>query len=392
MEHSGGGLRAEDLLAGPHGRRMLLAHVTDRLDPADAETQPPSAALYHLARRLDPDPGITIALFESEWETDGTPELPPPADDPLTLDEGVASAAALLAVVPVSAPEPGALADALETAVSTARYWQKPDGAQTLASLPELRDALVPVAERIASSPHAAWWATPVVERAQWSITWEEVPSAVSGRGIRDALRAAHEAVLAQEARAAAERPRDPEASVSGEWWSRPPIGIPASARAIGDGAPPVGLDLVEDGFGWEYGDAVRVRVPPGLRVWEIDSAESWAELCRRFPIEVTAQRRHDWYRTTGRDGRWVEPDWVRVAEEYDGVHLQVRGYLRAAGAAIPVGHGTASVIAGWDPDATFWCTDMIRFVGEPVRWRRRETSTGHEWIAEQAGEPNGAS
>ncbi len=72
----------------------------------------------------------------------------------------------------------------------------------------------------------------------------------------------------------------------------------------------------------------------------------------------MTAQKRHDWYRTTGRDGRWVMPDWSRVAEMYGGVHLTVTGYLAAAGTAIDVDDDAASVIAGWAPDETHWLTD----------------------------------
>lgn len=45
----------------------------------------------------------------------------------------------------------------------------------------------------------------------------------------------------------------------------------------------------------------------------------------------MTALKRHDWYRTTGRDGSWVIPDWSQVAHDYDGVHLSIAGYLTAA-------------------------------------------------------------
>ena len=48
-------------------------------------------------------------------------------------------------------------------------------------------------------------------------------------------------------------------------------------------------------------------------------------------------------------------PDWSAVARHVDGVHLSVRGYLRTAGRAIAVDEERASVLAGWDPDRTFW-------------------------------------
>lgn len=90
------------------------------------------------------------------------------------------------------------------------------------------------------------------------------------------------------------------------------------------------------------------------------DVPDDWAQLCRRFPLEITAQKRHDWYRTTGRDGRWVLPDWDAVAEVYGGVHLAVAGYLAAAGTAIDVDGDAGSVIAGWAPDETFSLTDDV--------------------------------
>lgn len=73
-------------------------------------------------------------------------------------------------------------------------------------------------------------------------------------------------------------------------------------------------------------------RVVPGtVDVLEIHGPDDWVQLCRRFPLEVIAQKRPGWYRTTGRDGRWVLPDRRAVAEVYGGVHLNVAGYLAAA-------------------------------------------------------------
>jgi hypothetical protein len=90
-------------------------------------------------------------------------------------------------------------------------------------------------------------------------------------------------------------------------------------------------LNLVEDSFGGEVATAIPVR---GVgRTLEIRRPEDWTSLCRRFPLEVTASRRHVWFSTTGRDGRWLIPDWERVADEWDAVHLTVHGYLSGAGA-----------------------------------------------------------
>ncbi|MFB7853674.1 hypothetical protein ACQGAO_23945 [Rhodococcus sp. 1.20] len=44
-------------------------------------------------------------------------------------------------------------------------------------------------------------------------------------------------------------------------------------------------------------------------------------------------------------------------------------GYLAAAGTAIEVDTETASVIAGWAPDETYWFTDAATYISEPCAW-----------------------
>jgi hypothetical protein len=46
-----------------------------------------------------------------------------------------------------------------------------------------------------------------------------------------------------------------------------------------------------------------------------------------------------------------------------------VTGYLAAAGTAIDVDDDTASVIAGWAPDETYWLTDAVDFNGDFRTW-----------------------
>lgn len=107
---------------------------------------------------------------------------------------------------------------------------------------------------------------------------------------------------------------------------------------------------------------------------YEVRNADDWAELCRRYPFEVTASRGHDWYRVTGRAGRWLLPDWGRVAQEWDAVHLTAWAYLTAATREIRVDDEYASVIGGWAPDETYWLTGRVRETGERrVRWSARD-------------------
>lgn len=140
-------------------------------------------------------------------------------------------------------------------------------------------------------------------------------------------------------------------------------------------------LELVEDSLGWEAATVIPVR--GAGRILEIASAHDWAALCCRFPREVTASRRHDWFRVTGRDGRWLIPDWPRVAREWDAVHLTTLGYLEAATRLIEIDDEYATVLAGWEPDLTLWLTDCARELSadgeaESAReeWRRAPNET----------------
>lgn len=176
----------------------------------------------------------------------------------------------------------------------------------------------------------------------------------------------------------------------SGTWWSTPPFAIARTTPELFDGSP-AGLWFVEDSMGWEHALTFRLGAPANLRVYEIDSAEAWAHLCREFPLEVTASKRHDWFRTTGRDGEWVIPDWAAFAERYDLIHLQIAAYLAAAGTAIHVTDRTASVIAGWAPDTSFWFTDRVRYVDAPIAWERIESNDSWTWqrVGSDEGKPN---
>lgn len=163
---------------------------------------------------------------------------------------------------------------------------------------------------------------------------------------------------------AAREWPADPRTNMSAHWWSIPPHEFELDEQC------PVGLALVEDRSDWERADCADIVVPDGLDVLEIWGPEDWAALCRRYPLPVTASKKHDWFRTTGRyDVEWVMPDWQAVAEANDVVHLPVVGWLRTAGIAVPGADGVASVLAGWDPDAAFWLTSCPAHVGQPVEW-----------------------
>jgi hypothetical protein len=168
----------------------------------------------------------------------------------------------------------------------------------------------------------------------------------------------------AEEVRAEKERPRDPRANWSGTWWSFPH----GTLQTIGQ--VPLGLNLIEDSFGEEHATVIPVR--GAGRTYEIRTADDWVSLCREHPLEVTASRRHDWFRCTGHDGRWVIPDWEKVAERWDAVHLTALAYLTAAHRALLVEADIYTVLAGWNPDTTMWLTDVAReWEGPRQHWQR---------------------
>ena len=107
---------------------------------------------------------------------------------------------------------------------------------------------------------------------------------------------------------------------------------------------------------------------PRECAVYEIHTAQDWSELVARYPLAVTKARRHDWWRATGEDRAWAIPDYPAVAAVYDAIHLTVGGYLSTAGRAIQAG-SAYTVLAGWDPDETWWLTDSPRRLGEPLTW-----------------------
>jgi len=61
-----------------------------------------------------------------------------------------------------------------------------------------------------------------------------------------------------------------------------------------------------------------------------------------------------------------------------------VAGYLAAAGTAITVDADTASVIAGWAPDDTYWLTDTVNLDSADSRTWVCDTSGRHpSWVEE---------
>ncbi|MGO3717669.1 MAG: hypothetical protein ACTJGO_14975 [Glutamicibacter arilaitensis] len=348
------------LMAGARGRRMLWEFATaseEKLLPAFGE-HPLHAAMFYAAYHVAVERGESVGLFGADESS-----------MPETSVQQIARRLDSTTLVPATA---ALLQQALVRSVDSARYWQEPDGEDTLLALPELAAPLERVARHLADSGLAAGWMDPVDLHNQFQVEFNQHDpqgrTQAPGSNALGLLQEWRAGILATEARDAAEMSSTPLGSFSGEWWSKPSSRLPSTTGVFPD-REPVGLSCVEDGFGWEQASVRFTSVPPAAKVLEIATAEDWIRLCREHGIEVTAHKRHDWYLSTGRDGAWKIPDWLAVARDYDGVHLGIGAYLALAGQCLDIDDKYASVIAGWDPDQTFWFIDELRCYGPAQEW-----------------------
>lgn len=272
------------------------------------------------------------------------------------------------------------LLDALEFAADCARYWQEPDDDDLIFARPHITSALHPAAATVLSSAQTAWWADPVdldnqrfVVHRYSNDQWPE--STMPYRPDSTGLDRWREHTVKSEAGSAEYRTKHPDVSASGEWWSTPsPSGALATSRSR-EGLGALELILEEDSFGCGEARVWVVHTRNNPRVYEIRNPTDWAHLVDSYPLAVPESKRYDWFRTTGEHHHWVIPDWVAVAEDYDGVHLSLHGYLTTPGIAIPLSNSAgATVLAGWNPDVTWWLnSDATVTDDEPALWQRHD-------------------
>ena len=334
-------LSNQDLLAGPRGRELC----------------------FELAKLAAPvRPG----------ETYGSGVLPPP---------GMSREGEQLLRILAGIPErpvftASELHRSLAGVVRRATYWQPPDEAAQLLAEPEPCGALLPVAAAVVRSPAAAWWfepAAPVTHYVQWvqtSTVPGTTPPALDGSG--QALARWRAGVVSQEANTPF-----PE-GWTGRWWSSPSLSRLVSTTPAVPGQGPAGLELVEDPLDWTYARSYPLRAAPDARMFEIRGPGDWQELAVRYPLDVTRSRGSSWNTAVPQARCWVMPDWSAVAEDYDGVHLTVAGYLSTAGVpvaagAVPdagTGEAALAMLAGWAPWETWWLNDVLEPAGEPTGWQ----------------------
>lgn len=281
--------------------------------------------------------------------------------------------------------DPLALIGPLASSVASAMYWQEPDEEDMLLETAEVVAALEPVARALSSAPAAAWWWSPLDVNQQAIVRWLEPGRRRASRpqltGTSARLLEWRSSTIAEEARAAREWPTAHDASYSGPWWSTPVhVNVTTTSRHLGR-LPAVQLELVEDSLGWDAARVAAVEILLDCRVLELETPSDWVDLVERYPLDVDRSRRHDWWRATGGTGPWQIPDWPAVGQDYDAVHLTVMSYLAGAGRALPTRSGQ-TVLAGFDPDLTFWLNDSLTQAAPPSSWRRTDSdSYTYEWI-----------
>lgn len=349
-------ITAASLLDGPRVRRLCLelAKILDdevRTSCFDATipfSDPSRIAWFTLIENTD-----------DAWVESSTPPV----------GIGVNDFAKVLRAARLRQPTSLELMHAFADAVANARYWQEPDAEDQLAAEPKVVEALRPIAEIIAASSDTSWWTEPVVRPEQW-ITARGRPI---GFGEAKSLTEWRAETIASEARFRKEIPADPKYNFSGSWWSTPNNwDIPSTTRAINE-LGPINLYLEEYANTEGKGTGQAYLIADDVPVYEIQGRADWVVLCKRYPLEVTASKRHDWYRTTGQaPTRWVQPDWAAVADSFAGVHLTAAAYLTGAGRALYLDDDTATVIAGFNPDATYWprgLNEIANPIGNPEQY-----------------------
>lgn len=312
-------LSAEDLLASPRGRSLVFGlALIGRDDEFDEEGEPLTEGARALSEArhdvfiagflADKEQGAAVAMYLGEGDSE------PESGDVTAQDV----AATLRRVTPLR-PTQIDLENEMAEVISGAMYWQPPHGADQIAAAPEVREALRPFAEMLISTGLLDVWTAPLHPGNQWALAWDDadhrsgLPAVfdrplgpvdstaapaitltdlyppLEGDGARLSWRLDEwlADVLTTETEYRHDFAKNPYEEVSGEWWSTPPFGLWSSTGTWPDRTP-IGVELVEDDFGLERARACRLKLRPDARIAEIRGPEDWADLCRRYPLDVS--------------------------------------------------------------------------------------------------------
>jgi hypothetical protein len=262
------------------------------------------------------------------------------------------------------------LLDFVADSVGSAWYWQDPDDMDTILADDVVAEELRPVADALISAPASRWWPSPVALADQVFADWRPRSALLRQlTGAEAILRDWKQAALADEAKQ------------SGSYWWSPPINaeLANTTRRLSNlGA--VGLLLLEDGMSDTSATCWSVRCREQPRNFEINGANEWIDLVKRYKLEVTWGRGDAWAMATGLDVRWFLPDWSQVADEFDAVHLSVSGYLAISGRPLLLDDDMATLVAGWAPDETYWLRDILEISGPGVEWESMQDHPSRDW------------
>ena len=232
--------------------------------------------------------------------------------------------------------------------------------------LPQLR----PVAQALLAAPGARGWWDPVRLGEQRLVEWDGEPP-LRGPALEQAVRDHMRDDRAENERGGATaRPRDrPGIRIGACWWSTPRFARQASTSRPVSGVPALSLCQFFDDVSPGDGATVwSVEIDPAARVVEITEPADWQRLVARFPRDVTGTHDGEWRDWGGVDGPWLLPDWERVMEHVDAVHVTVGATVCAGGVALPV-DGAYTMLHAWVPDSTLWLRDMTVSRRRLGRW-----------------------
>lgn len=281
----------------------------------------------------------------------------------------------------------------------SARYWMKPELADQWMAARSFARELMPIARALAGAPGNAWWFEPMGTQTQHYLEPTEggkmVPPEYGYQVVE--LARWRESVRQAEVNPLREGERR-LVICEGNWVSTPVryLGL-TTTRLLGDGygvsaGCPRGMlvdaeSVAEDARLWP------VCPRDGARIYEIAERKDWAALVTRYPLDVTTSRDYEWSTATGLTSRWLIPDWEAVARDFDAVHLQAAAYLSGAGTVLDI-PGGRTIMAGFDPDSTFWLTDSVVPAGEPLRWSAPDDEVWEDegWASEDEDEEEAGS
>jgi hypothetical protein len=335
-------VREADLLAGPRGRELCARMAGIDVVELDVQLGPPQSWSVFVA-----DPAA--------------------AGQGPAADEGAVSDSDEPAVVAVDPGDELFGVRELAEVAEGASYWGGvPADADPLDD-PVLKPAIRAMAARLARAEGCRWWWSDIDRSAQDYVQWaaRTEPAPVLGQAA-DMLRNVGLKDDEREASMNKYLRRPAGKGPGGQWWTHPFPGAISTTRRVGR----LGALLLagqEDGFGDTEAVVWPLAVADTARIFEVDSPRAWQALVSAYPRPATASYRHTWA-WTGWNGDWLAPRWSAVARDWDGVHLTVAGYLSTAGCPLPVGTAR-TMLAGWNPDQTYWLTDVLTHAGQAQAW-----------------------